>query len=448
MRAPSAMRAPSRVADGLPLRYGGSDWGSTLIKPPLDGADGPPDGQSAREEPPPETDAEAAPFVERASAAWRAWLSALATDAEAALAAGLAYEALDAKGRALWLDALDQDAPLLAVPNVALYAPLLSVETDPARRARIHAAVEVDAGRMHRAAGRALRGIAPNGDSILVVAMPLYLSFVHVVACRVRPHEGFAWVRRDPMVQDRDAPSPQTELEGAVLESYAAQTGGRGAGPRRACASALRAEPAIGASTVRGSIPAGVRPRARVKLRTFALLSYGSVWLAWGCAGTTARRAPSPPAAVRSEEPISFHYEGIDGPPLSASALRGRPSVIIFITSYDSASQAQARFLTMLSRRHRLQVQAAAVVLEPPENRPLVTAFRDALHLEYPVVMGDSELIAGGGPFGDVHAVPTTVVLDSAGRIASRLVGLSKDTEMEQALQGLESPLGAASGKE
>src|SRR5262249_49187421 len=78
---------------------------------------------------------------ERVRAAWHAWLSALATDAEAALSAALSYEALDDTGRNLWLDALDQDAPHIAAPKVALYAPLLSVENEPERRARIQAAV-------------------------------------------------------------------------------------------------------------------------------------------------------------------------------------------------------------------------------------------------------------------------------------------------------------------
>src|SRR5262245_21186210 len=78
---------------------------------------------------------------ERVRAAWHAWLAALASDPEAALAAALAYEALDGGGRTLWLDALDQDAPHLNVPKLAVYAPLLSVETEPTRRARIQAAV-------------------------------------------------------------------------------------------------------------------------------------------------------------------------------------------------------------------------------------------------------------------------------------------------------------------
>jgi hypothetical protein len=159
-----------------------------------------------------------APSDDRVRAAWHAWLSALASDPEAALAAALAYEALDDTGRDLWLDALDQDAPQIAVPKLAMYAPLLSVETEPLRRERIRSAVGDSGLSLRRPAGRALRGVADDGDRVIAVVLPLYLDFVHVLACRMRPHDGFVWVRRDPIVHDRDAPKMRSELEGVMLE--------------------------------------------------------------------------------------------------------------------------------------------------------------------------------------------------------------------------------------
>jgi hypothetical protein len=155
---------------------------------------------------------------ERVRAAWHAWLSALASDPEAALAAAMAYEALDDAGRNAWLDALDQDAPQITVPRVAVYAPLLSVETEPTRRARIQAAVGESGVVERRPVGRALRGVADDGDRVVAVVLPLYLDFVHVVACRIRPHGGFVWVRRDPILHDRDAPRTRNVLEGVTLE--------------------------------------------------------------------------------------------------------------------------------------------------------------------------------------------------------------------------------------
>jgi hypothetical protein len=152
-----------------------------------------------------------------------------------------------------------------------------------------------------------------------------------------------------------------------------------------------------------------------------------------GCGG--ARETPAVgPVTVRSA-PIHFSYPSVDGKgEVGSRSLSGRPTVIAFVATYDLASQAQARFLSIVKHRHEPRVNVAAIALEPVENRPLIVAFRDALRLDYPVAMGDSELISGGGPFGDVR-VPTTVVLDAEGRIAWKRVGLAKDSEIDQAIR-------------
>lgn len=151
--------------------------------------------------------------------AWCEWLGALATDAEAALAAAIAYRELDAKGRTSWLNALEQDSVRLKVPRIAVYAPLLAVESDPERRERITFAMgpaEIEA--TPRAAVQALGARRPDGLRIATIIVPLYLDFVQVLACAYRPEAGFSWVRHDPIVELKRAPGPGQLLEGAILE--------------------------------------------------------------------------------------------------------------------------------------------------------------------------------------------------------------------------------------
>lgn len=171
--------------------------------------------------------AEAGAVEPRFLAAWREWLAALATDAEAAIAAAQVYGALPAAARDTWLDALAEDATQLAVPRVALYAPLLSVESDPARRRRMVAALggsdmpqlRVPAAAPRRVALRTLRGFADDGTRVAVLVRRLYLSFVQVLSSRYHPDGGFDWVRVDSMLVDRDAPADGTRLDGILLES-------------------------------------------------------------------------------------------------------------------------------------------------------------------------------------------------------------------------------------
>lgn len=155
-------------------------------------------------------------FVE----AWREWLAALATDADSALAAAHVYEQLEPEGRDAWLDALVEDGPQLAVPVVALYAPLLSVESDPLRRARIEEALaaETTSGELRRRV-RAFRGLVRGGDRVTVLVTPVYLDFVKILTCRYAPDRGFAWARDAPMSHRKDAPKDGSIVEGVRLES-------------------------------------------------------------------------------------------------------------------------------------------------------------------------------------------------------------------------------------
>jgi len=154
----------------------------------------------------------------RILAAWREWLSALATDAEAAIAAAHVYAELAPEARDAWLDVLVEDAPKLPVPAVAVYAPLLSVESDEGRRARIESAIDAGSHGSGASGGIALRGVAAGGERVVALITPLYLRFVRVLWCRFLPDEGIAWARHDPILRVDDAPGPGTMLDGVPLE--------------------------------------------------------------------------------------------------------------------------------------------------------------------------------------------------------------------------------------
>ena len=162
----------------------------------------------------------AASVDERVVDAWCEWLVALASDAEAALAAAIAYRELSPAARDKWLTVLEQDAQRLEVPTIALYAPLLSVESDPARRQRIAQKIDpADAHATPRFAARGLAGIGADGMRVAVLVVPLYLDFTQVVACAYRKNSGFSWVRHDPIVLGERAPRSGDTVGGVCVES-------------------------------------------------------------------------------------------------------------------------------------------------------------------------------------------------------------------------------------
>jgi hypothetical protein len=178
-----------------------------------------------RREGEPTTSAEATPLPVAALGvdarlydAWCTFLGKLATDAEAALAAALAYRQLDDSARDEWLSALRQDETRIRAPRLAVYAPLLAVESDERRRDTILRAMgSDDVSAAAPPPATAMRGKTADGAHVVTIVRPLYLSFVGVLACGYRRSGGFLWVKHDPIVDGAHAPRPGAKLGGCVL---------------------------------------------------------------------------------------------------------------------------------------------------------------------------------------------------------------------------------------
>lgn len=174
-----------------------------------------------RDDLPPTTESSESSVLEpRMLAAWREWLAALASDADAALAAADLYAGLAPAARDAWLDALAEDGPSLQVPLLALYAPLLGVETDPERRARMEMAVALsdDEGVVEAPLSRAISGMTSAGARVVALVQPVYLQFVRVLWCRFVPDEGIHWARHDSLLSNMHAPKPGDVVDGVTLE--------------------------------------------------------------------------------------------------------------------------------------------------------------------------------------------------------------------------------------
>ncbi len=162
-----------------------------------------------------------------------------------------------------------------------------------------------------------------------------------------------------------------------------------------------------------------------------------------GCGGARGTASADPPgvsvsARAAPRSPVDFSYDAVGEAPVTAEGTRGLPTVISFITTSSLPSQAQADFLVAMSKHDGDRVHYIVVVLEPQENRELVDLYKKALSIPFPVAIADADTLAGAGAFGDVSAVPVTVLLDRAGRIVSRTEGrVVKSDEMRAAMRGL-----------
>lgn len=151
---------------------------------------------------------------------WCTFLDRMATDAEAALAAAIAYQQLDSAARDVWVSSLEQDLKHIKAPRIAVYAPLLAVERDPQRRERLLRAVGAPQEETRpAAAARGLVGQTGGRSRIAIIVGPLYLDFVHVLACSFCPGECFEWVKHDPIVEEARAPRAGDYIAGVRLDA-------------------------------------------------------------------------------------------------------------------------------------------------------------------------------------------------------------------------------------
>jgi hypothetical protein len=161
--------------------------------------------------------------------------------------------------------------------------------------------------------------------------------------------------------------------------------------------------------------------------------------VAAGCGGgSSASQTPPGVSTAATSPPVTFEYDSLDDRAVSGEAMRGKPTVVAFVTTGSLPSQAQVDFLVAMADHDADRTNYLMVALDPRENRELVELYRTTLHVRFPVAMGDDTVRAGAGPFGDVTGVPCTVVLDRAGRVAARVGGrVAKPEELRAALRGL-----------
>ena len=135
-----------------------------------------------------------------------------------------------------------------------------------------------------------------------------------------------------------------------------------------------------------------------------------------------------------------FDFGTTDGEELSSVTTRGRVTVLVFVTTFDLASQLVARRLNQVVRTHRPRINAGAVVLEAPNLAPLADVFRSTLELSYPVALADLPALEQSSGLGEVRSVPTVLVLNSEGREIVRKLGTWTVSELESWLARAERP--------
>jgi hypothetical protein len=165
-----------------------------------------------------------------------------------------------------------------------------------------------------------------------------------------------------------------------------------------------------------------------------------TTWIAAASPACTASSLPEPVAARTPLEagPVAlFSYPATDGSRVDTARMRGRFTTLLFITTFDSASQLMARQLNQILHTHMPRINVAAIVLEGPDYAPFAQVFHDSLALDYPVAMADAATLRGESSFGPIRRVPTLVVLNPHAELVWEHEGFLPPAAIEQALDSV-----------
>lgn len=174
--------------------------------------------------------------------------------------------------------------------------------------------------------------------------------------------------------------------------------------------------------------------------RVFGVLAFAAFVAACG-----PKEGAGPPVGVSDREssallhgdPILYSFDSLDDRLVSSTSMRGKPTVITFVTTGELMGQAQVDFLVAMAKTDGDTIHYALVALHPRKEISLVDAYAKTLGVTFPVAIADPASMSAGSPFGEIVAVPTTVILGSDGHLAWKHTGLAKSDELRAHMRGL-----------
>ncbi len=152
------------------------------------------------------------------------------------------------------------------------------------------------------------------------------------------------------------------------------------------------------------------------------------------CGGAGADAGLGTSHAAREAEPVELAVRTPEGAFIDVGDLRGQPVVLFIFATFDAASQAATEPLSRFQRAHAADAHVLAIAVQP-NAAELVRPWAQALDLTLTVTYEpEPRILLGASALGSIPAIPTYVVLDSAGRVVARYTGFASENKLERLL--------------
>jgi peroxiredoxin len=133
----------------------------------------------------------------------------------------------------------------------------------------------------------------------------------------------------------------------------------------------------------------------------------------------------------------AWQLRGLDGKTVHSSDFKGKVVILDFWATWCPPCRMEIPGFVELQKQYEKQGLAVVGVSEDAISPVEVKKFTQELGVNYPIVLADA---GTSQAYGGIEALPTTFVIDRAGRIVKEHLGFTEKEELEKEIKPLLNP--------
>ena len=155
------------------------------------------------------------------------------------------------------------------------------------------------------------------------------------------------------------------------------------------------------------------------------------------CGQSKAPQAEAVAEAAGKEAPRpapDFTLEDANGRKVTLSELKGQVVLLNFWATWCGPCKIEMPWFVEFQRKYKDRGFSVVAVSLDEEGWDVVRPYTEEMQFNFPVVVGNDEMAS---KFGEMYALPTTLIIDKKGQIVATHTGLINRSDYEEEIESL-----------